>query len=68
MLLAGVEANDVAVESACDVLGDDGSEEDADVGGETIKLLLLARPLLYEDGGLENLGCDFERRSGLEVK
>ena len=71
-LLAGVEEYDGAVESAVRVRGEDGTDEEAEWGGETTVLKLL---LLFDlDGVFEyddcvtNLGWEWDRRRGLEEK
>jgi hypothetical protein len=61
-LLAGVDENEGAVESACNVLGEDSMEENSELLGETI----VPKPVLlfdlegvcgYEDCGT-NFGCE----------
>jgi hypothetical protein len=60
------------VESACNVLGEDVVEEEVELLGETIVLKVV---LLFDlDGDFEyedcvtNLGCEWDRRSGLDEK
>ena len=72
-LLAGVEENEGAVESAWSVLGDDSVDEVGELDGDDIRLprprvlFDLAR-LEYPAGWVTNLGCEWDRRSALEEK
>jgi hypothetical protein len=54
-LLAGVELNDGAVESACNVRGDDGFEDCGELEGEIRPLYPVLN--LGLEGGFENDDC-----------
>jgi len=60
------------VESACKVLGDDVAEEDVELLGDITGLqpvLLFGLEGVFEyDDCVTNLGCECDRRSGLDEK
>lgn len=71
-LLAGVDEYDGAVDSAINVLGDEGVEEGDEFEGEIMvlkPLLLFDLDGLFEyEGCVTNFGCECDRRSELEEK
>lgn len=70
-LLAGVEEKEGAEESAGSVLGEELTDEDAELEGEWMLKVLLDLDLvgvLENEGWVMNFGCEWDRRSGPDEK